>query len=798
LKRYRWVFAFLVALLGMAAIPAVAGAGVAPPQEPKIGGENYTPPFHTNIPLLNWRGGETRFERCFVTTDSFERDIASFRDDNGRDPVLHANFVVENWTGDGLVPPQTSQGTSTWKLRIAHDGNGVAFRLACFSADFVSAKAGMAEIKAVFTGADKEWFRLHFKGIWVGFFHKETGITLAESKYMGIWMNIMDVRLENEPAKAPNPTPGDKGSPAQDTSLPGKSGFDFRATARGWFPLGDKKGDLSASVILPDDYAALAGEFAIDNRNPFTDTPGSAPLAWDQDGAPLALTPPGPFDQLLFWTWQPDGFIDASDAAMPALRLDPMILPNGTNKTKNGIDGAGVLTELDKRDVFPKDETTGLWPASFYEARIPSTASGEISSGTTGVPNPQGFVGYLPLNKGGDGSYKFWEFAAVQETGGGNNLCAQYLNPHTGQAAANYPLPFGVQKAALYTDENGRAWFHWNPGFGFYFDNIPDVVPVDGNGACDLQGKPILGYSDIQVQAKYPYQTVFGEPDYKSDIVQKTIYNGFNKAVYFEPKQVQAGSLGWFVTAWATEPDGQPLGSSYYGPDKEIACFSTPDAVINVPAPQDILSPDKVLSVFGLNPADWTCVFTHDNVNASLATVGVTTTGGPATVLVWFMKEQIKRMITVGAPSGGVAPPPKDSGKPVTNPKGPGTSTPTTAQIAAAGIAVPETTQRLVAVTKAKFKKLRKKVRIHGRTVKRVKRGIVIAKVQSPTRKARVKVQLMGFRHGSLVVLSSFKKTMKANTRSGVRLKVVKNARIAKKVTAVRITPLKAVGRPVA
>jgi len=51
-------------------------------------------------------------------------------------------------------------------------------------------------------------------------------------------------------------------------------------------------------------------------------------------------------------------------------------------------------------------------------------------------------------------------------------------------------------------------------------------------------------------------------------------------------------------------------------------------------------------------------------------------------------------------------------------------------------------------------------------------------------------------KNGQLNVLKSFKVIKKANTKKMIRVKVV-NKKLAKKVKFVRVTPIKAVGRPV-
>ncbi len=383
------------------------------------------------------------------------------------------------------------------------------------------------------------------------------------------------------------------------------------------------------------------------------------------------------------------------------------------------------------------------------------------------------------------GGYDYWEFADYK-THGYNNLsgCPEYYD---GADPTYRKLPSGKYSVEIYLDEHGEGGVHWNPGYGFHFMEIPGVY-TDLNGGCDLQGKPILGTSAIQAEVQNPYQPVFGEGRYKSNIVRKNVLNGFNKALYFEAKDTQAGErLAWLVTAWYTEIDGN-------GPKAgEVVCFSTgANGVLSV-------NPNHAGSVAPNPPShpanSWTCITMQNGVNdangntsADIATVTVSSTDGrPVEAIADFVDERIKRNITVGTKTGGT-PPPVD-GKAGTIPKGAaaGTATPTAAVFKAAGVAVPQVATRALKVQRAKFKK----VRAHGA----IKRGIVFAKFVSPTKRIKAKVQLMGFKNGKLSVLKSFKVTKKANTKKMIRVKVIKNKKLVKKVRSIRVTPIKAVGK---
>lgn len=887
----RWIFALMITMLAAVMIPAVAAAGEG--HNGDYHKKNRIPdPQTRNAPLLNWNGGETRLQKCFgLRWDLVElQEQYSGAGFSGLIGLkLNGLFVVENWTGDGLGPVATNRTDRILvkgKLYNGHDAtgrNGEKIKAyVCFSADFTSQKAGLAVIKGVFSGPTIEWL-IEF-GYVTDF---ELGLSintpLDEHQWLAGWMQLTDPELVNEPADSPNPD-GITKKKAPEGEIPnmaGKSGHDLRVRVKGILPLGSKKGGFGKDyAVLPDDYAALAEEFAVDKYDIWNER---SPIAWDvhDDNAPPAAktaaehiatehvyqhhypecsgdvphepsTPGryhgdpdrvypavdsvdnctghprrfstvfgrisdeftwGPFDELKpKSTLLSDGKLDFGDAMMPPVRIDAKIAPPSKDKP---LGGAGNLSKVKKTDVYSIDwngdgdvrDEHELY-APFYETRIPATSAGPMSSGTTGVKNPNNFTGFLKY-----GLYQYWSFADYIRTPRSSSDCAKdygHRYTPTGDAIREdgsrkhsiypnlRPLPYGKQTVALYTDEHGEAWFHWNPGKGFNYDAIPGVF-TDINGACDLQGKPVLGQSDIYVEAKYPYQPVFGEPRYKSGMVKKEIVNGFNKALYYEAKQPNSGVNGYHVTAWYTEIDGNgPRHMTH-----ERVCFATSaNGLINVLPEQS----GYVTRVDGYK--GWTCVkmkserkhggmqyperigyHDHDR-GPALAEITVRSTDGqPVTVFADFVDERIKRSVVLGGKSGGTVPPAPGEKADTTAPKGAGTTTPTAAVYKAAGVAVPQVATRALKVQRAKFKK----VRANGV----IKRGIVFAKFISPTKKVRAKVSLFGMKNGQLSVLKSFKVTKKANTKRMIRVKVV-NKKLAKKVKFVRVTPIKAVGRPVA
>ena len=147
-----------------------------------------------------------------------------------------------------------------------------------------------------------------------------------------------------------------------------------------------------------------------------------------------------------------------------------------------------------------------------------------------------------------------------------------------------YPEPDPSQNDSVivYTDERGEAFVDYNPGDGFYLDNLiqPDPpstvaggtnptghVVIGDNGSCDLQkllGSEI-GYSSITASAQYPYQGVDYSNPPASNTLTKVVKSLWNKTLSAYPS-VTGGETSDFVTT-ATDINGQPFAG-------EVVCFS--------------------------------------------------------------------------------------------------------------------------------------------------------------------------------------------------------------------------------
>ena len=153
-----------------------------------------------------------------------------------------------------------------------------------------------------------------------------------------------------------------------------------------------------------------------------------------------------------------------------------------------------------------------------------------------------------------------------------------------------------------------------------------------------------------------------------------------------------------------------------------------------------------------------------------------------------FVTEQIKRSITLSKKSGGNPPPVDGNGKDVKPGTFPKKAAPTTAELKGAGLL---TSTRIAKVNRAKYKKIK--------TRGKVRKGIVFMKVQSPTTKAKVWISLMGLnKNGSWITLRTYKRVVKANTKKFVRAKIVRPAKLAKRVRRVETSIIRTAGRPIA
>jgi len=379
----------------------------------------------------------------------------------------------------------------------------------------------------------------------------------------------------------------------------------------------------------------------------------------------------GPYDPIDgFDTNLPDGNLSTQDAPMPAARVDVAIAKNtgGTD-----IGGVGSLEAADKTVSYSRDltgdSTAHNLYAPFYDEFIPATGRGNASSGIDGAVITGDFPNFIGTSINFDdfngGVYHFWDALPVAQNWGGATACfneAPYGKLSDNDTNPNdfWQKPKGKSDVAVYTDQNGEAQVLYNPGTGFYFDQLPvgnpNGVLKNGDNGCDLQnlfGKP-LGTSAITATAKYPFKPVDFDPT-TSNTVTKTVDSLWSKTIGAEPKG-DGENQAEVVAVHAQDITGAPY-------EDEVVCFTATNASLTPffgTAGGVTYSGERSVTdpATANGNSDRTCVTTDDNGNAAVVAIQ----SEPLTVDVNadFTQEGIMRDITYTGDSGttvGTLPP---------------------------------------------------------------------------------------------------------------------------------------------
>ena len=385
----------------------------------------------------------------------------------------------------------------------------------------------------------------------------------------------------------------------------------------------------------------------------------------------------GPYDpEAPNETLIPDGQLNTSDAPMPALPITLSITPNagGTD-----IGGVGGLYAASKAVVYSHDfngaglESNGsnanLYNP-YYSEYIPSTtrpineASGVDGVYDGGYPNSSGndFPGF---SNGYTSPYKFWDALDVSTTDkGGPTACLHYVANTYGDAEPGdyYQNPHYPTSVLVYTDERGEAMVDYNPGTGFYWNNLIAAgdISIDNNNACDLQGllNDPIGTSTISAQVEFPYQAVPYTAPAGANTETKTVYSRWSKTLTAYNKLISSVNPGVYDTifvAKAVDINGQPFVG-------ETVCFSqqgngllTQDFLGQVwsgPNDTGTLEADTSgdikpvhASIVSNSPGDGYCEKTGSNGEAAIEVTG----SGPPTIdeVAEFVNEHLFRDVTV-------------------------------------------------------------------------------------------------------------------------------------------------------
>lgn len=391
-----------------------------------------------------------------------------------------------------------------------------------------------------------------------------------------------------------------------------------------------------------------------------------------------------------------DGRLNSDDAPMPSLPITVSIEPNSAvagnepaqematvPTASDTLGGVGGLYGVEKWLVYSHDFDTSSttlhghhtnYPAGngapialtngdlggtagegnlynpFYQSYIPSTTRNfNESSGVDGVYD-YGFPGssgddFPGFSNGYTSPYTYWKALDNTSADAVNSTDCLRRDDNTDPLGGPnvYNEPYYPTNATVYTDERGEAVVDYNPGTGFYLNNLN--ISLDKNNACDLQallGKEI-GSSTIVAQTEYPYQSVPYTAPAGANTLTKVVNSKWSKTLTAYPKGNLSSpnpAVSIFV-AQATDINGQPF-------QHEEVCFSSsPETAMSqyfgkftgVSGPVDTTdSTDAPAPGTG-----YTCAYTGALGQAAVE-VPSSTTG--IDVVAWFVNEHIFRDVT--------------------------------------------------------------------------------------------------------------------------------------------------------
>jgi hypothetical protein len=577
-----------------AAITAIAaltiGVGSAAAGEWQSGPPD---PQTTNIPYVAWAGETVKVDKCIGFADNVTEATASSQLGS---LIPTPTATIEDWSGvdENNAGPAV---INTPNAQLTNSG-------ICFSFEVTSQKPGLAVYKLSLNNA--------FIPLLFG------GDSLDQHQFLVIWLQDQaPVITEAAGANLGDPTGNGVFNPIVGAGPRGTNAFLpglIKVEVKGTFPFGnDFAGYGKPTVTLPDDWAWLAQHLAVDSSLTGSNAPGAAAMRWDIHDDDLAteghvassfctsdvtsttidavdncngvgssgdpdLGPfsniyggtsdfaYGPFDPVRgFDTLLSDGKLDASDAPMPALRVDVNLSADST---------VGTLSKADKSDIYSRDGTgssTGgtahdLY-APFYKALIPAALPGEGSilsdvPATSGVAGhaSNNFTSFLGFTDPSDiwtteqvaGIYDYWDTFTTSYSHGYNS-CKD--------ASGRWiPLPTGATGVAVYTDEHGEAYVQYNPYPGI-------VLTPDSDGRCDIYGPAPVGHSTITATSVYPDQPVLWDGSSKTS-------NALTKSVNYASSKVLNCIAKSTDEAYCVETILDPQGNPVYGAPVEFSAQS--------------------------------------------------------------------------------------------------------------------------------------------------------------------------------------------------------------------------------
>jgi len=504
-----------------------------------------------------------------------------------------------------------------------------------------------------------------------------------------------------------------------------------------------------------------------------------------------------------------DGRLNSDDAPMPALPITVSIEPNAaeaanepaqemaTVKTDpNPLGGVGGLYGVEKWLVYSHDFDINGNPGTgspvalttkgaanlynpYYQEFIPSTlrpiseASGIDGVYDGGFPGSSGddFPGF---SNGHTDAYTFWQELAntTTDTLGDTNCLRR--DDGDGQSFSDptyYNEPYYPTNGIVYTDERGEAYVDYNPGTGFYLNNLG--IPIDRDTGCDLQNilGDEIGESTISAQAEYPYDQPVPYTAPSSNTLTKVIDSKWSKTLTAYPKEDIGGTDVSIFVVQATDINGQPFVG-------ETVCFSFQPgggfSVFNGTFPGingttvDTIGADPTSEPAG--STGYLCALTNDDGQAA---VEVPSSENPVDVIAWFVNEHLYRNVdtTAGDPTPvtSVTPPTVIPADPVILKSGNAGSAGSGSSSAGGSGPSVSTGPGLISVGPANSCKVNS-IRLHAKS------GYVTLKVSCTVSKTD-KVTVRTYRKDGRL-LHSYTKTVAVNKTVTIRIKTLKVARV--------------------
>jgi hypothetical protein len=761
-------------------------------------------PQTTNVPYLAWAGEELRLEKCVPLEAVAAADVNLNK--------VSVNFLVEDWSSGSADIEKRAQIEDGSQSLFIHSGE------ACASASAVSLYPGMARIEMDVIDKTRQ----------LGY---DPSSPVLKHQFLAGWMTLNKPSLNEMSAAsfastAQAEAAKELGDPSGngEFNAGGSDGYlDVKVTGSmptdAWTGLG-----LPASVTLPNDWATLANALATDDdptdANPAAkwDTSGdstgleghviqsptdcaaepaseagvaSEPVGDDNGDNCTGGGPDGPFSTV-FGVLSPagstigpfdpvdgtdtllsDGILNSQDAPMPAARIDVAIAPNSGGATD--ISGVGSLEAANKTKTYSRDFIGDNSPhnlyAPFYDAYIPATTRGAISSGVDGA-FANNFNGFLV-----DGVYHFWDTASLaSNTATATGCLERSKHPQTDSPLSHpgdyYQTPSGDSDVAVYTDQNGEAQVRYNPGTGFYFNSLINSggAVLNANGGCDLQSlfqvPDSLGTSSITATAKYPFKPV-SFAAMTSAPVTKSVTSLWSKTLAYFPKGPgKENAASRIVVAHAQNIDGSPFAG-------EVVCFAADQNA------ESVLRFNGTVAGINLNGTgaakdpdggNRTCVTTDGNGNAAVEILD--SNPNSVDVVADFENEGILRDIpvnfAVAGSSGGTPPPAPGTSVPTSGTGNSGTSTPSAAILRSVGMS-PSSGKQSKKI-KTQITLLRLVAPAHGK-------HYVLMKVKSGASSAKVQLRLVSLvghssRVGAHHKTKTSSKTVKVQTNRQVKVSV--------------------------